>query len=173
MAIESDDRIVVETPAARRRRLTFLGIIVTGVSAVAVIDRSAGTSAWSIGLLGLCSFGPITFLLLLRAIRNRPVLTLDADGFTDRSTLVSPGFVPWREVSGSRPAGGPEAGLRDGHGHRPGGLPRPPVGLASAPAPDKRAHGRRRHPHPGQCAVHEARGAGEDDATAATPTLHP
>jgi hypothetical protein len=49
MAIQSGDRVVVETPAARRRRLTSMGIIATGVSLVLVVDRSDGTTGLVIG----------------------------------------------------------------------------------------------------------------------------
>ena len=98
MAIQSDDRVVVQTPAARRLRLTSLGIIVTGVAAVLVVDRSDGDFGLVVGILGLLFFGPIVLVQLLRGIRHQPVLVLDADGFTDRSTLISAGFVPWQEV---------------------------------------------------------------------------
>jgi hypothetical protein len=98
MTIQSGDRIVVETPAARRRRLVSMGIIATGVSLVLVVDRSDGTTGLVIGILAFLFFGPITLVQLLRGIRKLPVLILDSDGFTDRSTLLSPGFVPWPEV---------------------------------------------------------------------------
>ena len=51
-----------------------------------------------IGLVGLLIFGPITISRLLRVARNRPVLILDADGFTDHGSLISAGYVPWQEV---------------------------------------------------------------------------
>jgi hypothetical protein len=91
--------IVVETPAGQRRRLAALGVIMTAVSAFLVAIRSDGDVGLAVGLLGLVFFGPITLALLVRALRNHPVLILDADGFTDRSTLIAAGPVPWPDVS--------------------------------------------------------------------------
>jgi hypothetical protein len=91
--------IVVETPAGQRRRLAALGVIMTAVSAFLVAIRSDGDVGLAVGLLGLVFFGPITLALLVRALRNHPVLILDADGFTDRSTLIAAGRVPWPDVS--------------------------------------------------------------------------
>ena len=99
--------IIVETPAGQRRRLAALGVIMTAVSACLVARRSDGTVGLAVGLVGLVFFGPITLALLVRALRNRPVLTLDADGFTDRSTLIAAGPVPWPDAPG-----GPGAGSR-------------------------------------------------------------
>lgn len=91
--------IVVETPSGQRRRLAALGVIMTAVSAFLVAIRSDGDVGLAIGLLGLLFFGPITLALLVRALRNHPVLILDAAGFTDRSTLIAAGPVPWPDVS--------------------------------------------------------------------------
>jgi hypothetical protein len=91
--------IVIETPAGQRRRLAALGVIMTAVSAFLVAIRSDGDVGLAVGLLGLVFFGPITLALLVRALRNHPVLILDADGFTDRSTLIAAGRVPWPDVS--------------------------------------------------------------------------
>jgi hypothetical protein len=98
MAIQHDDRILVETPPRRRWRLLPMGIIVTGVSASVVAEGRGGYFGLAIGLLGLVIFAPITLALLLRATRNRPALILDADGFTDHGSLISAGYVPWQEV---------------------------------------------------------------------------
>jgi hypothetical protein len=98
MAIEHHDHIVVETPARKRRRLVVIGIIATGFSAALAADRSDGEIGLVIGLLGLVFFTPVTLVYLLRAIRNGPVLVLDADGFTDRGSIISAGYVPWQEV---------------------------------------------------------------------------
>ena len=45
-------------------------------------------------------FGPITLALLIRALRNHPVLILDAEGFTDRSTVMKRTARWWPAVSG-------------------------------------------------------------------------
>jgi hypothetical protein len=91
--------IVVETPAGQRRRLAALGVIMTAASALLVAIRSDGNVGLAVGLLGLVFFGPVTLALLVRALRNHPVLILDADGFTDRSTLIAAGPVAWPDVS--------------------------------------------------------------------------
>jgi hypothetical protein len=98
MAIESDDRVVVETPPAQRRRSYPMGIIVTGIAAALVARRPGGDVGLIIGLIGLAFFGPLTIALILRAVRNRPALILDADGFTDHGSMISAGYVPWQEV---------------------------------------------------------------------------
>jgi hypothetical protein len=98
MAIQTDDRVVIETPAGRRRRNLIFAVIVTGVLAVVAADRSDGTFGLVIGLAGLVFFGPLTLAMLLRAMRNRPALILDADGFTDYGSMISAGYVPWQEV---------------------------------------------------------------------------
>jgi len=98
MAIEHDERIVIQTPARKRNRIVVMAIIATGFSAWAVADRHDGDVGLVIGLLGLALFVPVTLIYLLRAVRNRPVLVLDADGFTDHGSMISAGYVPWREV---------------------------------------------------------------------------
>lgn len=90
---------VVETPAGQRRRLVAIGVIMTAASAFLVAIRSDGDVGLAVGLLGLVFFGPITLALLVQGLRNRPVLILDADGFTDRSTFIAAGPVPWPDVS--------------------------------------------------------------------------
>jgi hypothetical protein len=97
MTNPSDERIVIETPARKRWRLTSLGLIVTVLAAGLVASRT-GEFQLILGLVGLVFFGPTTVALLIRAVRNRPVLILDADGFTDRSSMISGGFVSWQEV---------------------------------------------------------------------------
>src|SRR5579863_3435306 len=91
--------IVVETPAGQRRRLAALGGNMTAGSGFLGAVRADGPVRLAAGLLGLVFFGPITLALLVRAGRNHPVLILDADGFTDRSTLIAAGPVPWPDVS--------------------------------------------------------------------------
>ena len=98
MAIQSDERIVVETPVRQRRRMAGPGIALTAVWAVLVIFRPHGDVGLVVGLVGLVFFGPITISRLVRAVRNKPVLILDADGFTDHGSLISAGYVPWQEV---------------------------------------------------------------------------
>jgi hypothetical protein len=98
MAIQHDDRIVVETPSRKRSRLVVMGSIAITFSALLVADRAAGEFGLIIGLIGLVLFAPLTLVFLLRAIGNRPVLVLDADGFTDRGSMISAGYVAWREV---------------------------------------------------------------------------
>jgi hypothetical protein len=100
MATQPDERIVVETPARKRRRLAGPGIAVTAISVGLLIVRPRGDLGLVIGLVGLVAFGPITISRLLRAARNKPVLILDADGFTDHGSLISAGRVPWQEVQG-------------------------------------------------------------------------
>jgi hypothetical protein len=98
MAIQPDDRIVVEIPPRQRLRFVPMGIIVTGICAALVGVQPGGYVGLAVGLLGLVLFGPLTLALLLRTFRNRPVLILDADGFTDYGSLISAGYVPWQEV---------------------------------------------------------------------------
>jgi hypothetical protein len=98
MAIQTDDRIVVETPARRRRRNLILGIVATVLGAGLVANRSGGDLGLVIGLILLVFIGPITLVLLGRALSNKPALVLDADGFTDRASLISAGYVRWQDV---------------------------------------------------------------------------
>jgi hypothetical protein len=75
-----------------------MGIIVTAIAAALVATRPGRDVGLVIGLLGLVFFGPLTIALVLRAVRNRPALILDADGFTDHGSLISAGYVSWQEV---------------------------------------------------------------------------
>jgi hypothetical protein len=93
-----EDRIVIETPARQRWRLASLGLFLTVLSAGLVAFHSHDDTELIAGLVGLVFFGPVTFALLVRAVRNRPVLILDADGFTDHASLISGGLVSWQEV---------------------------------------------------------------------------
>jgi hypothetical protein len=98
MAIPTDERIVIETPPRKRRRLLVLPAIVSFVAIVLIADRSDKTFGLILGVVVLAFFGPLTFAMLLRTLRNRPALVLDADGFTDHGSLISSGYVPWQEV---------------------------------------------------------------------------
>lgn len=98
MAIQSDERIVIEIPARQLWRLPVLGIFLTILSAALVAERPGGEAGLVIGLVGLVLFGPVTLALVVRAMRNKPALILDAGGFTDRTSLLGAGFVPWQEV---------------------------------------------------------------------------
>jgi hypothetical protein len=100
MAIQPGERIVLETPVRQRRRLAGPGISLTAVSLALILVRPYGDVTLVIGLAGLVFFGPIGISRLVRAVRNRPVLILDADGFTDHGSLISAGYVPWQEVQG-------------------------------------------------------------------------
>jgi hypothetical protein len=98
MTVQSDERIVIETPVRQRWRLPTLWIMFTVLSAVLVASRPHGDLGLVLGLIGLVFFVPITLALLVRAMRNKPALILDADGFTDHASLISVGFVPWQDV---------------------------------------------------------------------------
>ena len=98
MASQQDNRTVIEMPARQRGRLIPMAIIVTGLSAALVAVRPDRYVGLAIGVLGLGFFAPITLALVLRAVRNRPVLILDADGFTDHGSMISAGRVRWQDV---------------------------------------------------------------------------
>jgi hypothetical protein len=99
MATQTGDRVVIETPPRKRRRLLVLPGIVSFVGVVLVADRSDKIFGLVLGLVILAFFGPLTLAALIRTVRNRPALVLDADGFTDHGSLISAGYVPWREVA--------------------------------------------------------------------------
>jgi hypothetical protein len=98
MATQSDERIVIETPPRKRRRLYVLPAIVSFVAVVLIADRSDKTFGLILGVVVLAFFGPLTVAMLVRTMRKRPALILDADGFTDHGSLISAGYVPWQEV---------------------------------------------------------------------------
>lgn len=59
-----------------------------------------------LGLVGLVFFGYGTIFLLTRLFLFwRPVVEITRQGITDRSNIVSPGFVPWDEVGTASPTG--------------------------------------------------------------------
>jgi hypothetical protein len=98
MAMQTDDRIVVETPPIRRRRMLIPGLVVTLIGAAVVANGSGGTAGLVIGLIALVICGPLTAVFVLRAVQNKPALILDADGFTDHGSLISAGYVRWQDV---------------------------------------------------------------------------
>jgi hypothetical protein len=98
MATQHADDVVIRTPARQRWRQGGIGMILTGVSAVLVATQPYGVLGLVVGIVGLLFFGPVTVVLLYRAVRRSPALVLSASGFTDRSTIVCAGFVPWRDV---------------------------------------------------------------------------
>jgi hypothetical protein len=98
--VPRDDRIPVVTPAAQRWRLAGIGAVMTAASAALVASRPDGAIGLVAGVAGVVFFGPLSLVLLTRAISRRPPLILSADGFTDRATLAGAGFVPWTAVRG-------------------------------------------------------------------------
>jgi hypothetical protein len=98
MTTQSDERIVIETPSRKRRRLLVWPAIVSLVGIALIADRSDGIFGLVLGAIVLAFFGPLAFAMLLRIVRNRPALVLDADGFTDHGSPISAGYVPWPEV---------------------------------------------------------------------------
>jgi hypothetical protein len=99
MATQTGDRVVIETPPRKRRRLYVLPTIVSFVAVVLIADRSDKTFGLILGVVILVFFGPLALVMLLRGVRNRPALVLDADGFTDHGSLISAGYVSWQEVA--------------------------------------------------------------------------
>jgi hypothetical protein len=91
------DRIVIETPAARWQALVGGGLLLT-VASAALIVWPSGVFELVAGIVGVVFFGPAAVFLLVRAIRRTPVLVIEASGFTDHATLAGVGFVPWADV---------------------------------------------------------------------------
>lgn len=96
---------VALTPARRASlKLVAFGLaLVAAAMALVVLPQGASMASGiyhAAGWIGLALFGPATTYLAYRAARPRVALRLDADGFTDESSLTAVGFVPWGEVVG-------------------------------------------------------------------------
>lgn len=67
-----------------------------------VVAGSGNQTLTAVGGFGLVAFGLAATMLLGRALRPGPTVTLDAEGITDRTTLSPTGLVRWEEVAAVR-----------------------------------------------------------------------
>ncbi|MBL4952068.1 hypothetical protein JK635_07575 [Neobacillus sp. YIM B02564] len=56
-------------------------------------------SLFFLGIPWIIFFGITFFYFLSRFIKPAPILILNTDGFIDRSSLISGGFIPWEDIS--------------------------------------------------------------------------
>lgn len=52
----------------------------------------------TIGMMSILFFGPAAALIAYKFFDRKPGLVLSEDGFTDNSSVISAGFVPWSDV---------------------------------------------------------------------------
>jgi hypothetical protein len=62
-------------------------------------SRSDNGGVAGIGWTVLVLFGAAALVVLARALRPGPTLTIDAEGITDRTTLAPTGLVRWDEIT--------------------------------------------------------------------------
>ena len=72
------------------------------------IGPAIPVAARAVGWIAVGTFGSVTFWLVVRLARRRPLLVVSGDGITDRSSAVGAGFIAWTEIeevslAGARP----------------------------------------------------------------------
>ncbi len=78
-----------------KRYVYILGcLLMTAVCSISVITQRAVV----VGVIGMLFFGLGTFVIIWLTF-GHPLLTLTSEGFTDSSSAVSAGFIPWKTVS--------------------------------------------------------------------------
>lgn len=92
-------QVVVETPYRAAWRLVALGVVMTGASLSVALMSGAGVLR-IVGAAGVLVFGLCLVHVLIRVIRRMPALVLTEQGFTDHSSGLAVGFVPWEEITG-------------------------------------------------------------------------
>lgn len=72
--------------------------IIMSLPMIAASVYLLNTSRFWIGVVGLVFFVPLALIFIWTAFRG-PLLILTAEGFTDNSSAVAAGFIPWDMVS--------------------------------------------------------------------------
>ncbi len=89
--------LVLRPKLLQRLKLVLLGVAMVAVSLFLAVQSSL--EARFIGAVGLAFFLPCLVYSLFRATRGGAALVVTREGFTDRSSAVGVGFVPWNNVA--------------------------------------------------------------------------
>lgn len=73
-------------------------ILVDITSTTSIMDNIFKYAAKPVGVLGVLFFGTVFIFVVCNVIKNKDLLVINSDGFSDYSTLLSVGFVPWSNV---------------------------------------------------------------------------
>lgn len=98
--IDANDSFEVHMPP--RRSIIFIALLALLVAFALFVTVATWEDDSYYMLMGLlstlfCSMGFI--FLLYRMIKKKPVLTVDAEGFYDRSSMIAAGRIGWNEVT--------------------------------------------------------------------------
>jgi hypothetical protein len=85
------------------------GAVLSVLGAILALAQPIGpaipVAARAVGWIAVATFGTLTFWLVVRLARRRPLLVVSGDGITDRSSAVGAGFIAWTEIEEVRLAG--------------------------------------------------------------------
>lgn len=89
--------LVLRPKLSQRLKLVSLGVAMVAVGLLLVVQPSL--EARLAGAVTLAFFAPCLVYALYRATKGGAALVVTRDGFTDRSSAVGVGFVPWSNVA--------------------------------------------------------------------------
>ncbi len=89
------DRIAIKQSQIKILWLLLLAGMMLAVGVLFTYDKSISLVK---GILCISFFGIVFLYLLYRLLNPRDILVIDSEGFTDASTYLGVGFVPWSNV---------------------------------------------------------------------------
>ncbi len=93
-----EDQIIIKQSFLKQLSLTFLGVLMVGASLLLVVTQN-DPFTWFIGIVGVVFFGVCLAFIVIRLIKPKHILIIDADGFTENSTAMAAGTrINWSEV---------------------------------------------------------------------------
>ncbi|MPM22896.1 hypothetical protein SDC9_69356 [bioreactor metagenome] len=90
------DNVVIEQSFPHQLLMTFIGVLMFGASLYCI--WAPNVMIRIVGVIGAVFFGGCLYFIVKRLFRPKNILEINANGFIDNSSAISPGFVHWKDV---------------------------------------------------------------------------
>lgn len=96
-----NSELIVPRKILRSIVAVLLGLIMTFASlSILIFDDFFEVDDWirAVSTFGVAFFALCTFFIIKVRFKNRHVLVVNQEGFTDHSSTIALGFIPWSDV---------------------------------------------------------------------------